>query len=154
MNNLRRHGYIAGPGTVVLSCSAYLVSYSATARYVIREYGQENMFRLKPAVGMAVRLVNSPTTPWSNKMFLLHTRASNRHPLLHSCLTNLTHLLHQSHTSWIHLPIYDPERSINLLPAWYATLRNHFTDQNLEIVLHDRVYVSIASITSTIIGTK
>ena len=35
-----------------------------------------------------------------------------------------------------------------MLPTWYATLRDHFAGQNLEIILHDRVYVSIASVTS------
>ena len=44
---------LQAPGTVVL------FSYSATDRYVIREYGQENIFRLKPSVGTAVRLDSS-----------------------------------------------------------------------------------------------
>ena len=107
VDNPLRTGYIAGPGTVVLCCAADLVSYSATARYVIREYGHQNIFRLRPAVGTAVRLVSSPTAPWSNEVFLLCTRASNRHPLLHevlhTCLTNLTHQLHQKYTTRTHL---------------------------------------------------
>ena len=56
-------------GKVVLCCPADLVSYSATARYVIRDYGPENIFRLRPAVGTAVRLAKSPTAPWSNEIF-------------------------------------------------------------------------------------
>ena len=35
-------------GTLVLCCPADLQSQSATIRYVIREYGQEAIFRLKP----------------------------------------------------------------------------------------------------------
>ena len=147
---------LQAPGTVILCCPADLLSYSATTRYVIREYGQENIFRLRPAVGTAIRLVRSPTAPWNNEIFLLCTRASNKHPLLHevlhACLTNLILQLHRNQITRIHLPIYDPERSMNLLPAWYATLRDHFADQNFAIILHDRVYVSIASVTSVDFG--
>ena len=124
-----------------------------TGRYVIREYGQENIFRLRPSVGTAIRLIRSSTAPGNNQIFLLCTRASNKHPLLHetlhACLAHLSHQLHQNSVTQFHLPIYDPEQSINLLPFWYATLRDHFAGQNLEIFLQDRVYVSIASITSS-----
>ena len=147
---------LQAPGTVILCCPADLLSYSATTRYLIREYGQENIFRLRPAVGTAIRLVRSPTAPWNNEIFLLCTRASNKPPLLHevlhACLTNLILQLHRNRITRIHLPMYDPERSMNLLPAWYATLRDHFADQNIAIILHDRVYVSIASVTSVDFG--
>ena len=117
-------------GTVVLCCPADLLSYSARARYVIREDGQENIFRLRPSVGTAIRLIHSPTAPWNNQIFLLCFRASNKHPLLHetlhACLIYLSHQLHRYRITQIHLPIYDPERSINLLPTWYATVRDHF----------------------------
>ena len=62
---------LQAPETVILCCPADLVSYSATARYIIQEYGQENTFRLRPAVSTAVRLESSPTTPWSNEIFRL-----------------------------------------------------------------------------------
>ena len=95
VDTLRCNGYIAGPRTVVLCCPADLVPYSATARYVIREYGQENIFRLRPAVVTAVRLAISQTAPWSNEIFLLCNRASNKHLLLHEILhACLTHLMH------------------------------------------------------------
>ena len=149
---------LQAPGTVVLCCPADLVSYSATTRYVIREYGHENKFRLRPAISTAVRLVHSPSAPWSNEIFLLCTRAANKHPLLHevlhACLTNLIHKLHQNRITEVQLPMYDPERSIKLLPARYATLRDHFTEQNPTIVFHDRVYVSIASVTSVDLGVS
>ena len=135
-------------GTLVLCCPADLQSQSATIRYIIREYGQETIFRLKPSVGTATCLQYSHTAPWYNQIFLLYTRASTKHPLLHetlhACLNHLRHQLHQHQISQIHIPIYDPKRSINLLPTWYATVRDHFFGSNLEIVLHDRVYVSIA----------
>ena len=137
-------------GTVAICCPADLLSYSAMARYVIREYGQEEIFRLRPTVGKAIRLARSPNAPWNNEMFLIFTRASNKHPILHDvlhlCLTDLVQKLTRAQITRIHLPIHDPERSINLLPAWYSMLRDHFIDSNIDIVLHDKVYVSIASV--------
>ena len=134
--------------TVAICCPADLLSYSAMARYVIRENGQEEIFRLRPAVGKAVHLTRSPSAPWNNAMFLLVTRASSKHPILHDvlhlCLTDLVQKLERAQITRIHLPIYDPERSINMLPAWYSMLRDHFIDSSVDIVLHDRVYVSIA----------
>ena len=136
--------------TVAICCPADLLSYSAMARYVIREYGQEEIFKLRPAVGKAIHLAKSPDAPWNNDMFLLFTRASNKHPTLHDvlhlCLTDLVQKLAQAQITRVHLPIYDPERSINILPAWYSMLRDHFIDSDVDIVLHDRVYVSIASV--------
>ena len=137
-------------GTVAICCPADLLSYSAMARYVIREYGLEEIFRLRPTVGKAIRLARSPNAPWNNEMFLIFTRASNKHPILHDvlhlCLTDLVQKLTRAQITRIHLPIHDPERSINLLPAWYSMLRDHFIDWNIDIVLHDRVYASIASV--------
>ena len=117
---------LQAPGTVVLCCPADLVSYSATTRYVIREYGQEDIFRLRPAVGTATRLVRSPTAPWNNEIFLLCTRASNRHPLLHevlhACLTHLIQQLQQNHITKIRFPIYDPERSLQCIGKLFCCL--------------------------------
>ena len=109
------------PAHLVLCCPADLQSQSATIRYIVREYGQEAIFHLKPSVGTAICLKHSHTAPWNNQIFLLCTRASNKHPLLHetlhTCLTHLQHQLHQYEISQIHIPIYDPERSNNLLPT-------------------------------------
>ena len=126
------------------------MSYSAVARCVIREYGQEEIFRLRPAVGKTVDLEKSPNVPWNNDVFLLFSRASNKHPMLHDvlhlCLTDLVNKLTQAHITQVHFPIYDPERSINILSAWYSMLRDRFVESSIDIVLHDRVYVSIASV--------
>ena len=136
---------LQAPGTVVLSVRENLVPYSATARYVIREYEQEHLFRLQSTVGIALRLINWPTAPWIKEIVLLCTRASNKHPLLHevlhACLTHLTHQFHRNRIIRVHLLIYDPE-----LDQFVTGLVRYVTDQNLEIVLHDRVYVSIPSI--------
>ena len=56
-------------GTIVLCCPADLLSYSATTRFIIREYGQEHIFRLKPSVGTALRLAHSPLPLGTTKFF-------------------------------------------------------------------------------------
>ena len=109
-------------GTVVICCPVDLLSYSAMVRYVIKEYGQEKIFKLRPAVGKAIHLAKSPNAPRNNSMFLLFTRISNKHPILHDvlhlCLIDLVQKLTQAKVTRIHLPIFDPERSINVLPTW------------------------------------
>ena len=145
-------------GTVVICCPADLLSYSAVARFVNREYGQEEILRLRPAVGKAIHIAKSPNAQWNNDMFLIFTRASNKHPMLHDvlhlCLIDLVQKLAQAHITQVHLPIYDPERSINILPAWYSMLIDHFIDSDIDIVLHDRVCVSIASVNAYGSNTK
>ena len=135
----------------MICCPADLTSVSAMAVYVIREYGQEDIFRLRPAVGKAIYLTRSPTAQWNNDIMLLFTRASNKHlmlhDVLHTCLTYLVDKLTRAQIFKVHFPNHDPERSINILPTWYFMLNDHFLESNIEIVLHDRVYVSIASIT-------
>ena len=66
-------------------------------RYVIREYGLEETFKLRPVVGKAMHLVESSIVPWNNNIYLLFTRASSKHPMLHGvlhlCLTDLVQKL-------------------------------------------------------------
>ena len=61
-------------GTVVVCCPANLMSHSALTRYVIREYGQEKMFRQRPTMGQAMYLTKSPTAPWTNDIFFYFSR--------------------------------------------------------------------------------
>ena len=75
-------------------------------RYVIREYGQEEILKRKPAVGKALYLARSPTAPWKNNIFLLFTRASNKHPLLQDvlnmCLVDLLDQLSRANITRVH----------------------------------------------------
>ena len=158
---MKKPSQLQALGAVVICCPADLPSHSAMERYVIRDYGQEEIFRKGPAVGNAIHLVKSPSAAWNNDMFLLFKRASNKHPMLHGilhqCLTDLLDLLKKltlAQITRVHLPVYDPERSINILPAWYSMLRDHFIDSDITLVLHDRVYVSIASIHAPISEIK
>ena len=70
--------------------------------------------------------------------------------VLHLCLINLVRQLDQKCNTQVHIPIYDLERPINILPTWYTMLtEDHFIESNIEIVFHDRVWVYIASVTVT-----
>ena len=56
-------------GTLVLCCPADLQPQSATFRYIVREYGQKAIFRLKPSVGTAICLKHYHIAPWNNQIF-------------------------------------------------------------------------------------
>ena len=137
----------------VLSCT-----YSAMTRYVIQKYGQEEIFQQQPAIGKPIHLAKSPIALSNNEIFLLFSRASNEHLMLHEvlhlCLVDLTRKFNHNRISKVHFPIYDPERSINILPTWCATSGDYFTELNIEIVLYDKVYISIASVTPANLGTE
>ena len=111
-------------GTVVLCCPADLLSHSAMACYVIREYGQEEIFRLRPVMGKAIHPVNSPTAPWNNDMFLLFTSASNKHPMLHDALhprlIDLIHKIALAQITQVHLPINTSQNEQTRAPATTA----------------------------------
>ena len=48
----------------------------------------------------------------------------------------------------VHFPIIDPERPNNNLFTWYTCLMDYFADTSIDVYLHDRVYVSIAAIST------
>ena len=81
----------------------------------------------------------------------MFTRASNKHPLYHEsvhlCLEELVQTLLKDRIDTIHFPVVDTERPCSKIQSWYRVLTDHFTDTGITVVLHDRVYVSIASIT-------
>ena len=78
------------------------------------------------------------------------TRATNRDPLLHevlhACLDDLISKLADLGLQEVHLPIVDVERPYNNLNNWYRLLVDYLADTDIYVYLHDRVYVSIASI--------
>ena len=80
----------------------------------------------------------------------MFTRASNKHPMyhesLHLCLEELVQTLINDGIKTIHFPVVDTERPCNNIETWYRVLTDHFTDTGIQVVLHDRVYVSIATI--------
>ena len=74
---------LQAPGIVVFCCPADLDSRSAMTRYVIRKYGLEAIFRLRPAVGKVLILPRSLNGHWEIDFVFLFTRASSKYPLLH-----------------------------------------------------------------------
>ena len=141
---------LQAPGTIAIGCPADLISYSAVTRYVLREYGVEKLFRLRPSVTHVRRIQKPLTFAPNNDVVLMFTRPSNKHPMyhesLHLCLAELVEVLQKDHISTIHFPMVDTERPCNNLETWYRTLSDYFEGTGVQIVLHDRVYVSIASI--------
>ena len=135
-------------GTVVVCCSVDLTSYSAMTRYIIREYGQESAFKQRPVVGTAMHLARLSSAHWNNDTFLLFTRVSNTRPLLHVilhlCFIDLVNSLTTIRILQVYFRIYDTKNSNKILPTWYAVLRDHFIDSNIDVILHDGVYVPIA----------
>ena len=103
LDNVLQHRHHTTPRHNSTMLPGGLIVVSATARNVIREYGQENIFRLRPSVGTAIR---SSTAPWNNQIFLLCTRASTKYPRIHETLhACLTHLSHQPATDMVrHTP--------------------------------------------------
>ena len=138
------------PGAIVICCPADLITYSATTRYILREYGADTIFEKRPIEGSIVHLDPTVTKQPNHHVFLMITRSTNRDPLfnetLHVCLGNLIELLLENTIHEIHFPIIDPERPNNNLYTWYYCLMDYFADTSIDVYLHDRVYVSIAAI--------
>ena len=68
------------------------------------------------------------------------------HESLHLCLTELVQLLQKGRISTIHFQMVNTEKPGNNLETWYRTISDYFDGTGLQKVLHDRVYVSIASV--------
>ena len=66
----------------------------------------------------------------------------------HLCLLDLADTLPMDIAKSLHCPVDDLERFVNILPTWYSMLKEHFLDENVTIIPHDRVLVSIAWITT------
>ena len=108
---------LQAPGTIAIGCPADLISYSAVTRYVLREFGVERLFRLRPAVTRVMRVQQPLTFTPNNDVILMFTRASNKHPMyhesLHLCLEELVHTLINDRINTIHFPVVDAVRPCN-----------------------------------------
>ena len=138
-----------------ISCRFPTILYetnSAALRYVIHEHGADTMFQLRPEVGNILMFPTSSLDGQPQTIHLLVTRATPRCPILadtpFACLEHLKSLLERLEAMEVHFAIIDPERPIRNLFDLYACLMDTFADTPLSVVLHDRIYVSIASIVS------
>ena len=132
-----------------MCCPADLNTYSAALRYILREYGIENKFQFRPKVGEV------PTIPASSFLenqivHLLIARPSQCAPQITDdfflCLEHLKAFLLSNGTADIHFPIVDPERPLRSLDNFYHSVMDVFAETGITVILHDRVYVSIATI--------
>ena len=118
----------------------------------MREHGADTIFRLRPEVGNVLTLPVSMINDKPQDIHLLITRATPRCPMiadtLFVCLEYLKTLLERLEATEVHFAIIDPERPIRNLFDFYTCLKDAFADTPLSVVLHDRIYVSIASISS------
>ena len=144
--------FLQAPHHIVLCCPANLETNSAALRYVIREHGADTIFRLRPEIGNMLTLPTSVINDKPQTIHLLITRATPRCPLLADtllvCLDYLKTLLERLEATEVHFAIIDPERRIRNLFDFYTCLMDTFADTPLSVVLHDRIYVSIASFVS------
>ena len=62
------------------------------------------------------------------------------------CLEHLKALLLSNETPYIHFPIVDPERPLRSLDNFFHSVMDVFAGTGITVVVHDRVYVPIASI--------
>ena len=118
-------------------------------RYILRECGVENIFQLRPKVG---EVLTVPASSFLDNLIvhLLITRRSQRAPQIADdfflCLEHLKALLLSNEIPDIHFPIVDPERPLRSLDSFYHSVMDFFAGTGITVILHDRVYVSIASI--------
>ena len=136
-------------GHVAMCCPADLNTKSAALRYILREYGIENIFQLRPKVGEVLTIPASSFLD-NQIVHLLIARPSQRAPKITDefflCWEHLKALLLSKETPDIHFPVVDPERPLRSLDNFYHSVMDVFAGTGTTVILHDRVYVSIASI--------
>ena len=136
-------------GHVAMCCPADLNTNSAAFRYILRECGIENIFQLRPKVGEVLTIPASSFLD-NQIVHLLITRPSQRAPQIIDdfflCLEHLKALLFSNETPDNHFPIVDAERPLRSLDNFYHSVMDVFAGTGITVILHDRVYVSIASI--------
>ena len=144
--------FLQAPHHIVLCCPANLDTNSAALRYIIREHGADTIFQLRPEVGNILTLPTSFIDDQPQTIHFLITRATPRCQMLADtlfvCLEHLKTLLERLEAIEVHFAIFDPERPIRNLFDFYACLMDTFADTPLSVVLHDRIYVSIAGVVS------
>ena len=136
-------------GHVAMCCPADLNTNSAALRYILRECGIANIFQLCPKVGEVLTIPASSFLD-NQIVHLLITRPPQRAPQIIDdfflCLEHLKALLLSNETPDYDFPIVDPERPLRSLDNFYYSVMDVFAGTGITVILHDRVYVSIASI--------
>ena len=137
-------------GHVAICCPADLNTNSAALRYILRECGSDKTFQLRPTVGEVLTFPTSLSVMDNQVIHLMITRPYQRSPQITDdfvlCLEHLKASLLSNETLDIHFPIMDPERPLRSLDNFYHSVMDVFAGTDITVFLHDRVYVSTASI--------
>ena len=137
-------------GHVAICCPADLNTNSASLRYILRKCSGDKIFQLRPTAGEVLTIPSSLSLMVNQVIHLMITRPSQRSPQITDdfvlCLEHLKASLLSNETPDIHFPIVDPERLLRSLDNFYHSVVDVFAGTDITVFLHDRVYVSIASI--------
>ena len=137
-------------GHVAICCPADLNTNSAALRYILRECGSDKIFQLRPTVGEVLIIPSSLSFKDNQVIHLMITRPSQRSPQITDdiclCLEHLKASLLTNDTPDIHFSMMGPERPLRSLDNLYHSVMDVFAGTGITVFLHDRVYVSIASI--------
>ena len=113
-------------GGIALACPADLESKSAALRYILREYGKERVFSLRPRVGEVLTIPKEITGNSTQSIHSLIVRANQRAPLLTDdylrWLARLIRCLLDKGSTVINFPTLDPERPAFSLVNLYHTM--------------------------------
>ena len=142
--------FLQAEGHITLTCPADLETSSAALRYVLRECDREQVFSLRPRVGVNLTLTPTITNKPTQTIHLLITRANQRAPLIADdfllCMRKFAAWLEDKGVSRVHFSILDPKRPVYSLANLYRVMMDLFADTNIHVVLHNCVYVSIIGI--------
>ena len=98
---------------------------------------------MRPQVGQVLSVKRNK----QSCVHLLCTRASNQNPIftedLDACLTRLAERFNFGERAKLHFPIINPEMGAMTLRVLYSLLDRLYKDTVVQVVLHDRVYVTI-----------
>ena len=142
--------FLQARGDIALASPADLETNSAAFRYILREYGKERVFFLRPQVGEVLTIPNQITGNSTRSIHLLIVRANQRAPRLTDdylrCMARTIRCLLDKGSTMIHLLVLNPRRPAFSLINRYHTIMNLFADTDIRVVLHNRVYVSVNSV--------
>ena len=92
-------------------------------------------------------MLSIPREDGRSYFYLLCTRASTQNPIyteeVDNCLVSLAEKSYSVNNMRLHFPIIDPERGTMNLRVLYDQLDKIYRNTGVQVVLHDRVYVTI-----------
>ena len=147
---MRPNRFLAGQCNIAICCPVDLNTNSAALRYILRKCGSDNVSPFPPKAGEVLTIPASLAFPDDQVIHVLIARPSQRASQITDdfflCLEHLKASLLSNDTPSVHFPIVDPERPLRSLDSLYHSVMEVFAGTGITVILHDCVYVSIASI--------